>query len=126
MDDIKENYTYMDIKEFFDACERYLKTHTDNTIREFVAQRHAFDWGENIIISREEADKLGITFSRGVMRDTIYQCIKPDARYKPTLMNIVHKARTAAEAIEWLENNGGGVYRNLLHQFDMAVAPKED
>ena len=58
--------------------------------------------------------------------DTIYQCIKPDTRYKPTVMNVVHEAKTGAEAIEWLENNGGGVYRNLLHHFDMAVAPKEN
>ena len=58
--------------------------------------------------------------------DTIYQCIKPDTRYKPTVMVVVHKARTAAEAIEWLENNGEGVYRNLLHNFDMTVAPKEN
>lgn len=62
MNEIKENYTNMDIEEFFDACERYLETHTDNAIREFVSQRNAFDWGETIIVSREEAEKLGIDF----------------------------------------------------------------
>ena len=57
---------------------------------------------------------------------TVYQCIKPDTRYKPTWMKVIHEANTAAEAIEWLENNGGGVYRNLLHNFDMTVNPKQE
>ena len=52
---------------------------------------------------------------------TVYQCIKPDSRYIPKRMAVVHEADTQLEAIEWLENNGGGVYRNLLHCYDMTI-----
>lgn len=52
---------------------------------------------------------------------TVYQCIKSDARYIPTRMTVVYEAETQKEAIEWLENNGGGIYRNTLHGFQYNV-----
>jgi hypothetical protein len=56
---------------------------------------------------------------------TIYECVKPDKRYTPTVMNTIHYAATQKEAIEWLENNGGGIYRNKLHNFQYEVKPNE-
>lgn len=53
--------------------------------------------------------------------NTIFQCIKPDSRYTPPLKRVVHEASTEREAMDWLERNGGGIYRNLLHLFDCKV-----
>lgn len=55
---------------------------------------------------------------------TIYQCLKRDVRYTPPLMSVKHEAATEREAIAWLEQNGGGIYRNLLHSFDCEVRVK--
>jgi hypothetical protein len=52
---------------------------------------------------------------------TVFQCLKPDYRYIPTLKRLVYEAPTETAAIQWLEQNGGGIYRNLLHNFDMKV-----
>lgn len=52
---------------------------------------------------------------------TVYQCIKPDTRYIPTTMTVVYEATTQKEAVERLENNGGGIYRNTLHGFKYYV-----
>jgi hypothetical protein len=46
-------------------------------------------------------------------RKTVYQC-RQGGELKGT-------ADTETEAIEWLERNGGGVYRHQLHRFDMPV-----
>jgi len=55
---------------------------------------------------------------------TIYQCLKRDNRYTPPMMTVVHEAKSSSEAVRWLENNGGGIFRNLLHNFDCSVAAK--
>lgn len=55
---------------------------------------------------------------------TIYQCLKRDDRYTPPLMSVMHEASSEREAIAWLEKNGGGIYRNLLHGFDCEVRVK--
>ena len=55
---------------------------------------------------------------------TIYQCLKLDDRYTPPLMSVMHEASSEREAIAWLEENGGGIYRNLLHRFDCEVRVK--
>lgn len=57
---------------------------------------------------------------------TIYQCIKRDERYTPPQTNIVHYAETEKEAMDWLEENGGGIYRNVLHNFDCKINGKGD
>ena len=44
---------------------------------------------------------------------TIFQCVKNNC--------IIHEAATERDAIEWLENNGGGIYRNILHKFEYRV-----
>jgi hypothetical protein len=36
----------------------------------------------------------------------------------------MHEASSEREAIAWLEKNGGGIYRNLLHGFDCEVRVK--
>lgn len=57
------------------------------------------------------------------MSKTIYHCCK---RIKgvPEYLDIVHYANTEAEAIKWLENNGGGIYKNDLHNFQFEVKAK--
>jgi hypothetical protein len=50
--------------------------------------------------------------------------MKKDKRYTPHKCVIVHEASTQSEALSWLENNGGGIYRNILHNFDCIVKPK--
>ncbi len=44
---------------------------------------------------------------------TIYHCIQGPS--------VARYADTETEAVKWLEGNGGGVYRNSLHRFDMPV-----
>ena len=56
----------------------------------------------------------------------IYQCLQKDERFTPPIFRTVCEKPTEKEAIEYLENNGGGIYRNLLHQFDCGVKGKTD
>jgi len=53
---------------------------------------------------------------------TIYQC-KQEARKNctPRQWDIVHEATSERDAIKWLEQNGGGTYCNILHNFQMKV-----
>jgi hypothetical protein len=53
---------------------------------------------------------------------TVYHCCKRLKDVNGTL-DVVHYANSEKEAVEWLENNGGGVYKNTLHNFEMNVAP---
>lgn len=46
---------------------------------------------------------------------TIYHCIRRDVRYMPPIETVAHEADTSRAAVEWLEQNGGGWYRNILH-----------
>lgn len=54
------------------------------------------------------------------MKDTIYECCKRLTDVNKTL-KVAHCSDTEAEAIRWLEEHGGGVYRNALHRFEMEV-----
>jgi len=54
---------------------------------------------------------------------TIYHCCKKGKDVNKTL-SIIHEAATEKEAIAWLEQKGGGVYRNILHNFSFYVEPK--
>lgn len=56
---------------------------------------------------------------------TIYQCCKCGNDVNKALQP-VHYAKTEKEAIQWLEKNGGGVYKNLLHNFQFHVHSKTD
>ena len=56
---------------------------------------------------------------------TIYQCLTVDVRYTPPKHTLVHEAETESEAMLWLEQNGGGIYRNILHNFDVTIQPKK-
>jgi len=53
---------------------------------------------------------------------TIYQCCHKGKDVKQSL-SIIKWADTEKEAIDYLENNGGGVYCNTLHNFQFFVAP---
>lgn len=56
---------------------------------------------------------------------TIYQAYKVDKRYIPSKYTLVYCGQTEKDVIEWLENNGGGVYRNVLHRFEYYVKGEE-
>lgn len=51
----------------------------------------------------------------------IYKCLRTDSRYVPPQYVLLHEAPTEEEAIEYLRTHGGGVYRNVLHRFDLWV-----
>jgi len=53
---------------------------------------------------------------------TIYQCLKRGPDVNKSLI-LKHEADTQKEAVEWLEKNGGGVYRNILHNLQYEVKP---
>ena len=53
------------------------------------------------------------------MKNTIFECHQ---RNKNGLLEVKYKADTQNQAIQWLKNNGGGVYKNILHQFQMSVS----
>ena len=57
----------------------------------------------------------------GDIMTTIYECCKQDNDVNKTLL-LIHNAKTEKEAINWLEQNGGGIYRNILHGFQFYVA----
>lgn len=57
-------------------------------------------------------------------RQTIYQCCQKGKDVNQSL-SITHYADTEKEAITFLENNGGGVYRNTLHNFQFTVHPEK-
>ena len=49
--------------------------------------------------------------------ETIYQCLQ----VKNGHMQVVREEKSQALAISWLEKNGGGIYRNVLHCFEFKV-----
>jgi hypothetical protein len=51
----------------------------------------------------------------------IYQAISQDKRWTPPKETIVKERPTEAELIAWLQANGGGIYRNILHKFDCII-----
>lgn len=52
---------------------------------------------------------------------TIYHCLQIDSRSIPPQRILRHEAKTEADAMRWLEENGGGTYRNILHNFDLTI-----
>ena len=50
----------------------------------------------------------------------IYHAIKKDRRYRPPKEDVL-EFPTQEETIKWLENNGGGTYRNILHNLEFEV-----
>lgn len=55
---------------------------------------------------------------------TIYEARQYDKRYIPIKYKIVYYGQNEKDVIEWLENNGGGFYKNTLHQFEYYVKGK--
>lgn len=54
--------------------------------------------------------------------NTVYQCHQKGKDVNKTPF-FLHCEETEAKAIRWLSENGGGIYRNILHNFDMEVMP---
>ena len=52
--------------------------------------------------------------------ETIYQCLQ----VKNGHMQVVNCEKTEKLAISWLKKNGGGVYKNILHNFKFNVKAK--
>ena len=50
----------------------------------------------------------------------IYRAIQKDERYIPPKQT-EYEFKTEAKTIEYLQNNGGGIYRNILHNFDCII-----
>ena len=57
------------------------------------------------------------------MKRYIYTALKKDDRYNPPKYESIEFS-TEAETIQWLQENGGGIYRNILHNFDCIIKPK--
>jgi len=55
---------------------------------------------------------------------TTYECCTEGKDVNRTL-SVIHYANSSSEALLWLENNGGGVYRNTLHNYQFHVKPEE-
>ena len=51
----------------------------------------------------------------------IYRAIKKDTRYVPAKTIETKEFATEAETIKYLQENGGGIYRNILHNFDCLI-----
>lgn len=51
----------------------------------------------------------------------IYQCIKRDEKCVPPRNIIACEKPTQREAIKWLEENGGGVFRDILSNVEFRV-----
>ena len=49
--------------------------------------------------------------------DTVYQCFQKSY--------LVHSAKTERGTLVWLSENGGGIYKNILHAFKSEVKPGE-
>ena len=54
----------------------------------------------------------------------IYRAIRMDDRYVPPKEEILKEFPTEMETIKWLEENGGGRYRNILHNVEFDVEGK--
>ena len=55
----------------------------------------------------------------------IYQAIQEDKRYIPTRKTVLKEFPTQAEAIKWLEENGGGIFRDILNNLECRISPKK-
>jgi hypothetical protein len=56
---------------------------------------------------------------------TIYHCLIKDESTTPAQYQLIHEASTEQEAMDFLEQRGGGIYRNILHNFDCLIFSKE-
>ena len=55
----------------------------------------------------------------------IYRAIRRDNRYLPPKDEILKEFPTQTETIKWLEENGGGIYRNILHNVEFYVSRRK-
>jgi len=54
---------------------------------------------------------------------TVFQCCQQGKDVAKTL-GVINCEPTEKLAMRWLETNGGGIYRNILHNFQFYVYPK--
>lgn len=55
------------------------------------------------------------------MKHTIHHCLSYDNKTTPPTRKLTYEADTEQEAIRYLEKNGGGLYRNILHNLEYKV-----
>jgi hypothetical protein len=55
------------------------------------------------------------------MKETIHEAFSVDRKTIPYTMKKVFCGDTLDETLEYLEKNGGGIYRNTLHNFQFSV-----
>jgi hypothetical protein len=60
-------------------------------------------------------------FKKKEHEQSIHQCVSVDNRYVGGRRTVVRSKNTAREAINWLGKNGGGVYKNALHGFELKI-----
>jgi hypothetical protein len=53
----------------------------------------------------------------------IYRAIQRDTRWIPP-RETEHEFPTEEETVKWLQEHGGGIYRNILHSFDCEIKPQ--
>lgn len=53
----------------------------------------------------------------------IYQAVQRDERYIPVKETVVASFSNERSCIRFLELTGGGIYRNVLHNFSVTVKP---
>jgi hypothetical protein len=53
---------------------------------------------------------------------TVYECWQ---RNSSGSLVLIHEAETERKALEYLSENGGGIYKNVLHSFNMEVKPND-
>ena len=54
------------------------------------------------------------------MNQTVHECCVMGKDVNRSL-SVVHYANSSSDAMSWLENNGGGVYKNVLHNYQFYV-----
>ncbi len=58
------------------------------------------------------------------MKSTIFKAFTIDKGTIPHRLTLAYCGDTEEETIEWLEKNGGGMYRNIIHNFQFEVKPE--
>ena len=55
------------------------------------------------------------------MKDTVHSAYKVDERTIPKQMILVFRGDTLQETVDYLKKNGGGIYKNTLHNLQYRV-----
>jgi hypothetical protein len=58
------------------------------------------------------------------MKNTIHEAYTVDDKTIPKTLKLVFCGDTLQETADYLAKNGGGVYKNVLHNFQYRVKPE--